>query len=323
MPWRKILRIIYPIDIVTFAYILVTGVYITLFSFKLTDISSHLAVRLVFVLIISLLIYLDYTIPNRVVRFFRHFYPLALLGYFYPEVDFMNNVFFRDLDPQVANLEVTIFGGHPSVWFSEYIPWKWFNDLMNLSYLSYYFLIFGVAYWVYKMKYEKYSFVVFIICMSFYVYYFIFIIFPVAGPQFYLTPPDNQVPDAYIFREAMKFIHSMGEKPAAAFPSSHVGIMIILLYLSGKYAKELLKVLIPVGVLLILSTVYIKAHYVIDVIAGFLSVPIIYWVSSHTYTAITQGLSEEIKIQVIYEKLKIYAIRVLSKINKRDKDINR
>lgn len=322
MPWRKILRIIYPVDIATLAYILITWVYITIFGFKLTNASSHFAMRLGFVLVIAFLIYLDYTVPNRVIRFLRHFYPLALLGYFYPEIDFMNNIFFPNLDAQVANLEVTIFGGHPSVWFSDFFHWKWFNDLMNLSYLSYYFLIFWVAYWVYKNLYEKFSLVIFIICMSFYIYYIIFIIFPVAGPQFYLPPPDNQIPDAYIFREIMKFIHDMGEKPAAAFPSSHVGIMLILLYLSWRYAPKLLRFLIPIGILLILSTVYIKAHYAIDVIAGFFSVPIVYWISSHSYATITNGMTEEMKIQLIYEKAKAFSNQIIKKIKKKDKESN-
>jgi len=318
MPWRKVLRIVYPTDLITLAYIVLTGIFIILSGLKLTDINSHLSARIGFVLIITLFIYLDFQFPNRIFRFLRLFYPLALLGYFYPEVDYMNNVFFHNMDPQVANLEVTIFGGHPSIWFSEYFPWKWFNDLMNFGYFSYYFLIFIVAYYVYKNEYEKFSFVMFIICMSFYIYYFIFILFPVAGPQFYLTPPDNQIPDAYFFREAIKFVHSIGERPAAAFPSSHVGIMCILLYLSFKFARKLFKWLIPIGILLILSTVYIKAHYVIDVIAGFLTVPIIYWISSQTYYTIVYGMSQEIKIQAIYERLKAIVVRNINHLNKKD-----
>lgn len=310
MPWRKVLRIIYPTDLITLAYILVTGIYIIFCGLKLTDVQSHITARIGFTLIICFLIYLDYKFSNRLVRFLRFFYPLALLGYFYPEVDYLNNVFFRNFDPEVANLEVTIFGGHPSVWFAEYLPWKWFNDLMNLAYFSFYFLIFILAYRIYKTRFEKFPFVLFIICMSFYIYYFIFIIFPVAGPQFYLTPPDNQLPDAYIFREAIKIIHSMGERPAAAFPSSHVGITFILIYLASKFSRELLKWFIPIGILLVLSTVYIKAHYVIDVIGGFLSVPIIYWISSQAYSTITHELSQELTIHAMYERMKVKVLRL-------------
>lgn len=317
MPWKKILRIIYPTDLITIAYIFITGLFIVFSSFKLHDINSHISVRIGLVLVIILLIYLHHVYPSKFIRFFRHFYPLASLGYFYPETDYLNNVFFPNLDPWVANLEVTFFGGHPSVWFSEYFPWKWFNDLMNFGYFSYYFLIFIVCFYVFKNAYQHFSYVIFIICMSFYIYYILFIIFPVAGPQFSLPPPDNQLPDAYIFRELIKLVHKIGEGPTAAFPSSHVGIMCILWYLSAKYAVKLMKWLIPIGIILVLSTVYIKAHYVIDVIAGFLSVPMIYWIGSHTYSLIVLGMSEEIKIQSIYEKIKLLLSKAYQNLNKR------
>ncbi|HEY4786090.1 MAG TPA: hypothetical protein VIH57_08570, partial [Bacteroidales bacterium] len=205
MPWRKILKVVNPTDLVTLAYILITGLFIVISSFKLTGINSHLLIRFGFILIICSLIYLDNRYKNKTISFLRNFYPLALLGYFYPEIDFLNNVFFRNLDPEVANLEVTIFGGHPSVWFSEMFHWKWFNDVMNFGYISYYFLIFFLAFWIYQKNIKSFPFVVFTISMSFYIYYLIFIIFPVAGPQFYLTPPDNQISDGYIFSQIMRF----------------------------------------------------------------------------------------------------------------------
>lgn len=317
MPWRKVLRIIHPTDLITILYIFITGVFILLSALKLPEINSHISIRIGIVLGIGLLIYLDYIYPVRIIRFIRHFYPLALLGYFYPETDYLNNVFFPNLDPWVANLEITIFGGHPSVWFSDVFYWKWFNDLMNFGYFSYYFLIFIVCYYVFKNAFQHFSFVVFVVCMSFYIYYIVFIIIPVAGPQFYLPAPDNHLPDAYIFRKLIVLVHQMGEGPTAAFPSSHVGITCLLWILSYKFAPKLLKWLIPIGILLVFSTVYIKAHYVIDVIAGFLSVPTLYWVSSRAYVLITQGMSEEIKLQGIYKKIKLILIKVQSSLGKR------
>ena len=102
----------------------------------------------------------------------------------------------------------------------------------------------------------------------------------------------------------------MGERPAAAFPSSHVGIACILLYLASKFSRELLKWFIPIGTLLVLSTIYIKAHYVIDVIGGFLSVPIIYWISSQAYSTIMHGLSQELTIHTMYEKMKVKVLKL-------------
>ncbi|MDP4209746.1 MAG: phosphatase PAP2 family protein [Bacteroidota bacterium] len=317
MPWRKILRIVYPTDLITIAYILLTGIFIFFSALKLNDVAVHLTTRVFLVGVISLFIYLDYTYPSKLVRFVRHFYPLALLCYFYPETDYLNNIFFPNLDPWVANLEVTIFGGHPSIWFSEYFPWRWFSELMNLGYFSFYILIFILCYKIYRDDYEDFSISVFIICMSFYIYYFIFIFFPVAGPQFYFAPPDNLLPDGYLFSKAVAIVHEMGERPTAAFPSSHVGIMCLLLVLASKYAPKLLKWYIPIGIILILSTVYIKAHYAIDVIAGVLTVPTLYWISIQAYNVIVQGLSQEIKVQLVYEKIRVWVNDISEKIRQR------
>lgn len=303
MSWRKYLRVVHPIDLITLAYILLTGIFIVCSAFKLTNIGPHILIRFGIAALIGVLIFLDSKVSNGVVHFLRNFYPLGLLGYFYPETDYLNNVFFPNLDPWIVNLEETIFNGQPSIWFSQYMPWKWFNDLMNFGYFSYYFLIFMVCYMIYKHAREHFQFTIFVICMSFYMYYIIFMLFPVAGPQFYFTPPDNQLPDAYIFRDAVKFVHDLGERPTAAFPSSHVGIGCLLLYLAGKYRPKMLNWLIPAVVLLILSTVYIKAHYVMDVIAGLFTVPTMYWISSRTFHAIEHGWSQEHKVQFICEKL--------------------
>jgi len=284
MPWKKYLKFLSPVDFITLAYICITGILIIFSRFKIENGIVHLLMRFAFIAVIFLLIYLNQTFSaNKALRFIRNFYPLILLGYFYPETDYLNNIFFSNLDSFIANLEVTIFGGHPSIWFSEYFHWKWFNDLMNFGYFSYYFLIFIVCYWLYVKSLENFLYALFIICMSFYIYYFLFILFPVAGPQFYLIPPDNQIPDAYIFSKAVRFVHDLGEGPTGAFPSSHVGIVFILMYLAFRFAPKLLKWLVPVSILLILSTVYIKAHYVVDVIAGVLSFPTMYWLSSTTY----------------------------------------
>lgn len=303
MQYKKYINQILPIDIVTLGYILVTALYVIFGAPKLQDTATHLCWRLIFTGIIVLMVYLSAHTKNKFLHFLRHFYVLGFLAYFYPETDSLNNLFFYDLDPYVANLEITIFGGHPSVWFSHGFPWKWFNELMNFGYFSYYPLIIGLCITLYIRNKANFMFSMFTICMSFFMYYIIFILFPVAGPQFYLTPPDNQLPPAYLFRSVIKFIQELGERPTAAFPSSHVGITCIVVYLAYKFHPRLLRWYIPAAVLLCLSTVYIKAHYAIDVIAGFLTVPTMYWISSRTYSLIIHGLSEEYKIHTLYEKL--------------------
>jgi membrane-associated phospholipid phosphatase len=72
----------------------------------------------------------------------------------------------------------------------------------------------------------------------------------------------------------------VGERPTAAFPSSHVGMSTILMILAFRANKYLFACLIPFYLLLCGATVYIQAHYLIDSIAGFISAFMIYVVAT-------------------------------------------
>jgi membrane-associated phospholipid phosphatase len=286
MYFRNCIRKALPIDVITAVYLLITGIYILIGYSKIENALNHLFFRVIVLTLIFGIVAAQDKFQNSVFKFIRLFYPFLLLGFIYSETDALNNVLLPNLDPIVAKYEAAIFGGHPSIWFYQAMPWKWFIELMNLSYFSYYILIIGMCIWLYNKKSAFTNYTIFIISCSFYLYYIIFILVPVVGPQFYFEPPFNKIPDAYLFSKIMNLVEFIGERPTAAFPSSHVGIVCILWYLAIKYAKPLLKWYIIVGSLLVLSTVYLKAHYVIDVIAGILSAPALYYLSSIIYSNI-------------------------------------
>jgi membrane-associated phospholipid phosphatase len=283
MLFKKIVQDFRPIDSITLLYLLITGIFI-LFSFpSITNPYPLLLFRIGTAGFIFLILFLHTKYPNRFFTFIRNFYILGLLGFFYTETDALNNVFFPNLDYIFSQIESSLFHGQPSIWFSKTFPNELFSELMYFSYFCYYPLIFFLCYWLYLKDNTLASFSICIISFSFFLYYIVFIIFPVAGPQYYFKSSCNQIPDAYLFSKIMHIINIVAERPTAAFPSSHVGIICILWYLCIKHAKPLLKIYIPIGLLLILSTVYIKAHYLIDVFGGILSAPIIYWISTCLY----------------------------------------
>jgi membrane-associated phospholipid phosphatase len=77
----------------------------------------------------------------------------------------------------------------------------------------------------------------------------------------------------------MRFIQDMGEKPTGAFPSSHVGMTIIAMILLYGNARKYFYLILPVAIVLVASTVYIKAHYLIDVVAAIIVTPFIFILS--------------------------------------------
>lgn len=284
--YKRITSNLLPIDIVTIGYLLITLLFILFSSSKLNSEWSHIFLRVIIIGLIFWLLIISQSIKNQTWQFFRNFYPLLLFGLFYSETDYLNNVLFENLDPLAERVELWIFGVHPSIIFSHYFPQVWFSELMNFGYFSYYFFIFLLPFWLWIKKQDSFLYVIFAITASFYLYYCFFICFPVAGPQFYLEVSLRSIPNSGIFRGLVRFAEWLGEGPTAAFPSSHVGAMVIMAVLAYKYAKKLFWIYVLFGILICFSTVYIKAHYAIDVIGGIITAPLFLWISKWLYKRI-------------------------------------
>ena len=146
--------------------------------------------------------------------------------------------------------------------------------------------------------------------MSFFIYYLMYIFFPTAGPQYYysaiglenvksgifpavgtyfdqhpvLTPAQTNV--GGFFHGLVERTQRIGERPTAAFPSSHVGISTLIVLLIMRYRRRLfLFLVLPVYFVLVSSTVYIQAHYVVDVFAGFITAILLFYLSNAAYRA--------------------------------------
>ena len=148
----------------------------------------------------------------------------------------------------------------------------------------------------------------FVMLASFFAYYVIFILLPVTGPQFYylavgtekiaagifpnlgdwfLTHSERMAAPGWsegFFYHLLDLTHDAGERPTAAFPSSHVGVttVVVLLALRTR-SKGLVLTILPFYLLMCLSTVYIYAHYAIDALAGLITGIIAYFVFLRLY----------------------------------------
>ena len=136
---------------------------------------------------------------------------------------------------------------------------------------------------------------------SFFLFYVVFIFVPVVGPTFYYkavgideiargvfpnlhdyfnTHTDCLPTPGYtdgFFYQLVEQAKEAGERPTAAFPSSHVGVSTICVLLALRLRQRwLVWLMVPLYVLLCLATVYIQAHYAIDAIAGLVSGIVLY-----------------------------------------------
>ncbi|GAI04376.1 unnamed protein product, partial [marine sediment metagenome] len=86
----------------------------------------------------------------------------------------------------------------------------------------------------------------------------------------------------------------------AAFPSSHVALALISFILNWRYNRYLVPAYLPLTILLFISTVYLYAHYFIDIPAGivagillYLLVPLLLKPAKHLAARVDRFLAEK------------------------------
>ena len=215
---------------------------------------------------------------------------------------------FPNLDHVFAGFEQQLLGCQPALFFAQTCSHPVFSELMHLGYASYFPMIAIVTLFYFFCRYKEFDRTEFIILTAFFVYYVIFVFLPVTGPQYYYLAAgvDNiahgSFPDVGnyfathnealpipgyakgFFYQCVASAHETGEQPTAAFPSSHVGVTTILMILAWRSQnRKLFYGMLPLFILMCFATVYIQAHYVIDVLGGWVSGIIIFAVLHFLY----------------------------------------
>lgn len=299
-------RGLFAVEIISLIYCALTTLLIFILYPRMDHPATMLAER-GGILVMTLLLWLLYRWhPCRLTGFVRVVAQLALLAYWYPDTYEFNRLF-PNLDHLFAEWEQMLFGCQPALLFGETCSTIWWSEAFNMGYWAYYPMIFLVTLYYFFARYEGFMKTAFIVLCSFFIYYLVYLFLPVTGPQYYFNAIGLEQAAAGCFPsvgdyfnyhsellpgpgDSTGFFYHMveqsqaaGERPTAAFPSSHVGMSTILMILAWRANRKMFLGLIPFYLLLCGATVYIQAHYLIDALAGFVSALLIYAVSSRLY----------------------------------------
>jgi membrane-associated phospholipid phosphatase len=208
-------------------------------------------------------------------RFLGDLYPIALVSFLYAEIGLLNLSAGRSFDQVVQAWETSLFGMQPSrEWIRAY-PWPWLSTLMHLAYLSYYAIVAvpPLALWFAGRRRSAQA-VVFVIAVTFYVCYTIFLAFPVAGPRYAFPLVANAATGIPLAVAAQGVLNS-GAAWGTAFPSSHVAVGLAASLRAGRDWPLLGWIFIPLAVLLTIGTIYGQFHYAVDALGGALLAAIV------------------------------------------------
>jgi membrane-associated phospholipid phosphatase len=285
-------RVIYPVELfavlLNLIFCICSLVNIAKTEMKLFGVAvdRELVMGIVFFLLTPLMmLFIRLTNPSQKlgVQFFRLCYIQGLYILYFTESIWLSQLMFNgaSFDSFFASIDYCIFGFQPAIQFPRYFQqYRIVNEMFFFSYFFYYALVTtGVWILFIRKRYQEAIRTLFIISVSFFIMYVWFIFFPVKGPKYYF-PELREIWYSnfrgFFFPKIMKALFNNTNLGGAAFPSSHVALALIALILNFKYNRYLVPVYLPLTLLLFVSTVYLYAHYFIDIPAGMMAGALLY-----------------------------------------------
>jgi membrane-associated phospholipid phosphatase len=175
-----------------------------------------------------------------------------------------------DVDTLLMKIDLFFFGVHPTIWLERlFVPWL--TNILALAYASYYFipviLIVILYFWG---KEEEFSVTISTLLLGYYLSFVGYITMPTIGPRFTLASLQHiPLEGGGVSGSVIHILNVVEGTKMDCFPSGHTQMTLISLWFAFRYRRPLFWIYLPIDILLIFSTVYLRYHYVIDVIAGF------------------------------------------------------
>ncbi|HKB70432.1 MAG TPA: phosphatase PAP2 family protein [Thermoanaerobaculia bacterium] len=233
---------------------------------------------LVFLLVVSWLAAREEKL-GRALRLVVNFYPMAIIPLLYESLGVLIPALRGESrDAWLVAADRAIFHADPTVWLERFV-WPPLTDLLLLAYSTYYFfpIVVGVALW----KKDRALARKFIFCLSFtfYLSYAGYFVIPAQGPRVALAAEQSVALEVTpVSRTISRKLNELEHTKDDAFPSGHTMVTVFCLLVAYRETRKVFRAWLPIALLLIVSTIYCRFHYVVDVIAGlslaFLALPL-------------------------------------------------
>ena len=255
-------------DLLTSGYLLIWILLILLYYRTVPFADTFLLLHLLTLGVVLFIGGLDPVLP--VLRIIRYYYQFFFLPLFFTALHYLiPAVHPGNIDLSLIKIDQYLTGTNPTVWIERfYFPWL--TELLQLAYLTFYFLPLLILIPLYhRNEIKKFDRFGFAILLSFYLSYFGYLLFPALGPRYFLAHLHTvQLDGLGLYHYISTTLNGLENIQWDAFPSGHVAVALLVSHFAFKYFPRLFYSTLPMIMLLILSTFYLRYHYLIDVLAG-------------------------------------------------------
>lgn len=189
-------------------------------------------------------------------------------------IGFMNP---HDVHGTLHAWDVALFGVEPTVWAERLItPGR--TEVMSFFYGSFFWIAPSTSLILLaRRRWPEFRAVTLGITVCFYMGYALYVAFPAAPPRLVLLAEYRKTLEGYPFLFSSLSARALELLPVdsrAAFPSLHAAVSLLALLYAWRFVRPWFWALLPFVAGLVLATVYLRHHYVIDLLAGWALAPL-------------------------------------------------
>lgn len=280
-------------DLVVIGFYLFLIVLHLIYHDRIENTVNWIAIDLALILLTFSIAYLEEISDKPIWSVIHYWYIAPVILVTFKQLYFMiKPIRPYDYDQLFIEIDRWMFLGNDPTHLTYNIANPVLTEILQIIYGMFYLLPIILGLFLLKKKrFVAMDFAVFSVIYGFYLSYLGYFALPGIGPRFTLhdfSSVNEQLPGLFL-TEFLREIVNTGESiPAGTpnpaevvqrdvFPSGHTMITLIVMYLSWKLKSRSRYFFIPIGSLLIFSTVYLWYHYVIDLIGGFVFMAFSVW----------------------------------------------
>jgi membrane-associated phospholipid phosphatase len=188
----------------------------------------------------------------------------------------------HDVHHRLVAADAWIFGVQPCVWAERLIS-PGLTELMQFLYLNFFWIAPSTSVaLLLQRRFGEFRAATFGIVTCFFVGYALYVLFPAAPPRLVLLSEFTKNLRGYpvgfssLSAEAFSLLPTDSR---AAFPSLHTAASTVALVYAWRYLRPWFWALVPFVVGLWVSTIYLRHHYFVDLVAGWALAPVAVWVA--------------------------------------------
>lgn len=287
-----------PVDFIVITFCFFLSLLNLIFIQKVALWHIHILVNIIVILFVLITIQQEIRTRNFVLKQLHFWYLIPLVLIFFKElygmIDPIREIIYDDM---LILIDRFIFRFDPTVELYK-IANPYLTELLQIVYGTFFFLpvILGIDL-IRQKKSEEFHYSAFIIVYGFVLSFIGYILVPAIGPRFTIhnfEMNNIELPGLFITDFLREIVNSGESIPSGtinpgmivqrdAFPSGHAQMTLLVMFLSVKFGSKLKWFFIINGTLLIFATVYLRYHYVVDLIGGLFFMIFTLWSGKYIY----------------------------------------